>query len=61
MTDPIQQAPQPTDGTSAYTEADLAAEFEAIAFAILDATILGPMRSEMMNMHEEDQSSSTYF
>lgn len=50
-----------TEGDRPFTEADLEAEFEAIAFGILDAVVLGPMRSEMMNMHEEDQSSSTYF
>lgn len=43
------------------TEGDLEQLFEGIIFGVLDAVVLGPMRSEMTNMMEEDQSSSTYF
>jgi hypothetical protein len=44
-----------------YTDAEVEEAFEGIAFGILDAVVLGPMRSEILNMDEEDQSSSTYF
>lgn len=58
---PVDEVPQPNDGSGDLTEADMAEAFAGIAFGIIDAVVLGPMRSEMQNMMEEDQSSSTYF
>ncbi|WP_299285111.1 hypothetical protein [uncultured Tateyamaria sp.] len=57
----ITETGQPGNGSGELSEADLAEAFAGIAFGILDAVVLGPMRSEMMTMTEEDQSSSTYF
>jgi hypothetical protein len=51
----------PGGGNDALVQAALQEVAEGVIFIILDVVFFEPLRGELMNVFEDDQSSSTYF